>query len=257
MVSELEIHEFKVADYMTPDPITAKPDTSFPNAITIMANKGIGNLIVTEKEKPVGILTEREILQYLVANRGIPNKPIKDVLLRTFTRITPDTTIIDAAKTMISKKTRLLVFENNNLVGIITASDLVRAFRKTGRNPSLEGIITMKVIKLPYDDTIFSACKLMHERRIGSVVVTKNNVGHGIFTERDLLVKVLLKGVVLEEKVGDYCSSPLITSLLGIGANDAATIMADNKIKRLPILKSGKLVAMVTARDLVEAFQRE
>lgn len=257
MVSKMEIHKLKVEDYMTPNPVTVQPEVSFPDAIAIMANKGIGNLIVAEKNKPTNILTEREVLQYLVASRRIPNKSIKDVLLQSFIRITPTTSIMEAAKTMISKKTRLLVFENDNLVGIITASDLVRAFRKTGSNPSLEGIMTMKVIKLPYDDTIFAACRSMHQKRIGSVIVTKNETSYGIFTERDLLVKVLLKNVDLEEKVGDYCSSPLITTLIGIRANDAATIMSDNKIKRLPMMKMGKLVAMVTARDLVEAFQRQ
>ncbi len=256
MVSEIEIYELKVADYMTPNPVTAQSEVTFPDGITVMANKGIGNLIITEDGKPIGLLTEREILQYLVLNRQVPNKPIKNITTRSFTPITPDTTILDAAKTMISKKTRLLVFEDDKFVGIITASDLVRAFRKTSRNPSLESVMTMKIFKVPYDDTIFGAIKLMHERRIGGVIVTKNETHYGIFTERDLLVNVLAKNVDLEQKVGDYCSSPLITTLIGIRANDAASIMSANNIKRLPIMKEGNLVAMVTARDLVEAFQK-
>jgi len=257
MWPKMEMRELKVADYMTPNPVTVQSEVTFPNAITIMASKRIGNLIVIENDKPAGLLTEREILQYLVLNREVPDKPIKNVITRSFTRITLDTSILDAAKTMISKKTRLLVFDDDKLAGIITASDLVRAFRKTDRNPSLEGIMTMKIFKVPYDDTIFGAAKLMHEKRIGSVVVTQNERSYGIFTERDLLVKVLTKGVDLEEKVGEYCSSPLITTLIGIRAKDAAGIMSANNIKRLPITKDDRLVAMVTARDLVEAFQQE
>ena len=257
MVGEVEVHKLKVGDYMTLNPVTAQSEVTFPNAVSIMASKGIGNLIVTENGKPAGLLTEREILQYLVLNREIPDKPVKDVITRSFARITPDTSILDASKTMIAKKTRLLVFDDDKLVGIITASDLVRAFRKTGRNPSLESIMTMKIFKVPHNDTIFGAVKLIHEKRIGGVIVTKNETSYGIFTERDLLTKVLTRHIDLEEKVGDYCSSPLITTLIGIRANDAAGIMSANNIKRLPIMKEGKLVAMVTARDLVEAFQKE
>jgi signal-transduction protein with cAMP-binding, CBS, and nucleotidyltransferase domain len=117
--------------------------------------------------------------------------------------------------------------------------------------------MTRKPSKLPYDDTIFAACELMHKRRIGSVIVTKEAKPYGIFTERDLLVNVLQKDIDLEEKLGDHCVFPLITALYGIRANDAATVMADNRIKRLPLLKDGKLLAIVTARDLVEAFYRE
>jgi len=73
MVAELKMNELKVEDYMTPNPVTVQPEISFPDAITVMANKGIGNLIVAEKERPKGLLTEREVLQYLVLSRGIPN----------------------------------------------------------------------------------------------------------------------------------------------------------------------------------------
>lgn len=247
----------KVADYMTHKPVTVKSAEKFPDAVKIMAGKNIGNLIITEGEKPIGLLTEREILQYLVLNRQIPDKPVKNIITKSFARITPDTDIIDAAKIMVAKKTRLLVFDGDKLAGIITASDLVRAFKKTGRNPSLEGVMTMKIFNVPYDDTIFGSIKLMHERRIGGVIVTKNEMPYGIFTERDLLINVLTENVDLDERIGDYCTSPLITTLMGIGANDAASIMTANNIKRLPIRKDGTLVAIVTARDLVEAFQKE
>jgi CBS domain-containing protein len=51
-------------------------------AIAIMATKGIGNLIVTEYlTRPVGILTERELVEYLSLNGRIPNQPLKDVLV--------------------------------------------------------------------------------------------------------------------------------------------------------------------------------
>ena len=52
-------HEMKVEDYMTCNLITVQRDVSAPDAIAIMATKGIGNLVVTEElARPVGILTE-------------------------------------------------------------------------------------------------------------------------------------------------------------------------------------------------------
>lgn len=71
-----------------------------------MADKGIGNLVVVEDlAGPVGILTEREIIQYLSLNRQISNLPLKDILpYQSFSSVSPDTTIFDAANTMISMK---------------------------------------------------------------------------------------------------------------------------------------------------------
>lgn len=256
-VHEIKTRRSKVADYMTPNPITVASDASLPYAAKVMAIRGIGNLIVMENGKPIGLITEREILQHLVINKGeIRNVPAKVEITKSFTRITPGTTIIDAAKEMISKKARLLVFDDDNLVGIVTASDLVRAFKKGGENPPLEGTMSMRLFTMRYDDTIFNAVKTMHEKRIGSVVITKNGMPYGIFTERDLLVKVLAKDVGLNNKVGDHCASPLITTTIGVHAKEAAEIMSSNNIKRLPMTSDGKLMAMVTARDLVEAFQK-
>jgi predicted transcriptional regulator len=264
MTSESDIHKLKVADYMTTNPITIQSDAMFPEATTIMASKGIGNLIVTKKNNDdvIGILSEREILEDLSMNIEIQNKNIQYVKIQPFIRITPNDTIYAAAKSMISNKMRLLVFDNNNnnniLAGIITASDIVRAFRKTDSNPLIEDVMSNKIYDVGYDNSILKAVKTLYKRRIGSVIVTKDEKPYGIFTERDLLTKVLsTTGIKLDEKVGDYSSTPLITAQHGIRANEAANIMFINNMKRLPLTEDGKIVSIVTARDLVEAFQKD
>ena len=251
----LKTLELKVADYMTPVPITVGQEFAFQDAISLMAEKGIGNLIVKEDHNVRGLFTEREILQYIVYDKKIPDILMKDVVVRPFTRVSLDMNLIDAAKLMILEKARLLVFDKKHLVGIITASDIVRGFRRTGGNPKLNKVMSKKIYKISYNDTIMEACKLMHKKRIGSVVVEKNRKPFGIFTERDLLVNVLNNEVKLKGKVGGYCSSPLITTKIGIAGGDAAKMMATKKIKRLVLTKNGKIFAIVTARDIVDAFQ--
>ncbi len=257
MSIESKLIGLRVGNYMSKPVFTASPDTSFADAISTMAAKNIGNLVVVENENPVGILTEREILQYLYMSKTVPNKPIRYVLTAKFARLTPDTSVLDAAKTMIAKKSRLLVFDKaEKLTGIITASDMVRAFLVTGRNPSLKGFVTGKVYSLHTNNTILNAVKVMFKKRIGSVLVTADGGPYGIFTERDLLNKVLTKNVDVEERVGDYCVHPVITGKLSMGAKGASELMMTHKIKRLPLTSRGKIVAIVTARDLVEAFQK-
>jgi signal-transduction protein with cAMP-binding, CBS, and nucleotidyltransferase domain len=56
--------ELKVGEYMTPNPITVLSDITFADAATMMANKRIGNLVVIENEKPVGILSRCHLLQF-------------------------------------------------------------------------------------------------------------------------------------------------------------------------------------------------
>jgi CBS domain-containing protein len=262
MKQQTEERHLKVGDFMSSPVVTVRPDTNFVDAVQMMILKGIGNLAVAEGEKVAGIITERELLQHLALNKTVPNKQVRYVLTQKFMKITPETSILEAAKTMISKKARLLVFRKDRrtgadqLAGIITASDIVRAFLQTDRNPSIESAMTNRIFTLRPGSTILAAAKMMLKKGIGSVIVTANGSPYAIFTERDLLNRVLGEHVDIEDKVGTYCTHPVVTARLGIGAKDAAKIMFLHKIKRLPLTKGGKAVAMVTARDLVEAFQR-
>lgn len=71
------------------------------------------------------------------------------------------------------------------------------------------------------------------------------------------MAKILTRKVDLTREVGKYCSHFLLTARLGIRAREAAKLMFANNIKRLPITNGGRVVGIVTARDLVESFVSE
>ena len=251
----LKTIDLKVADYMSPNPITMKTTDTLPDAIDLMADKGIGNLVVEKNRHVTGILTEREILGLIVSKKKLVDTKIERIPLSLFTIISPETSVIDAARLMMRRKTRLLVYDEKKLRGIITATDMVRAFRRTNSNPQLGKVISSRLYSVKDDDDVFKAVKIMHEKRIGSVIVTKRKSPYGIFTERDLLVNVLAYGTDLKNPVAGYCSTPIVTAEFGIKGGDAARIMAEKKIKRLVLTKQEKVHAIVTARDIVDAFQ--
>jgi predicted transcriptional regulator len=244
----------KVGNYMTKDPISLSNTSSLRDAVDTMSKKGIGNLVVTDGAT-IGILTERELLNYLHLFGAIPDRLLGDIMLRQFTKVTPETSIVEATKKMISTKTRLLVYEGDKMVGIITTSDLLKAlFTITEGNPSLEKVMSRNVSSLENYALIIEAIGVMNKKRIGSVIVTVEGLHDGIFTERDLITKILTRNVDLAQEVGNYCSHFLVTARMGIGGRDAAKLMFANGIKRLPITSSGQIVGMVTARDMVESF---
>ncbi|KON33738.1 MAG: hypothetical protein AC479_03525 [miscellaneous Crenarchaeota group-6 archaeon AD8-1] len=117
--------------------------------------------------------------------------------------------------------------------------------------------MTKNVITADEKTLVDQIAIMMAKNHIGSVVITKNNEPLGIFTERDLLTKFLAKNRTLITEVGDICSSPLITASFGTSINNAASIMTSNNIRRLPITKNNKLVGILSARDLVEAYARK
>ena len=251
--------DLPVGNYMTAYPISVLPEVSLLEAIGFMARRGIGNLILSKDDgTPLGIFTERDLLKQVVSEKTIPNLQIKDISIQPFEKINPDTTILEASKIMIQKKSRLLVFaDSNKLVGIVTASDLLRAFRKTYASPPLDGVVSSKVYRCSYDETILDAAQIMYDKGIGSIIVEGSKPEYGIFTERDLIFKILNNKIQLDEKIELYSSFPLITAKDGILANEAASIMASNNIKRLALKDQDKITGIVTARDIVQAFQSD
>jgi predicted transcriptional regulator len=111
-----------------------------------------------------------------------------------------------------------------------------------------------KVQTIDGDKSIEDAIKVMGKNHVGSLIVTKKGKPAAIFTERDLLTKVLGKGIPTKNKVGKYSSSPLTVISPDMDLKDAARAMTQLKIRRLPVLKNGKLVGIITSADIVKAI---
>ncbi len=111
------------------------------------------------------------------------------------------------------------------------------------------------VVSADYKTPVSEVCKLMGEKKIGCVLVTKEGKPYGIFTERDLLSKVLMEGS-LDEEVGKYCSTPLIVVTPDYDIVESARIMAEMKIKRLVVVdeESEEVKGIFTASDLAKVL---
>lgn len=91
----------------------------------------------------------------------------------------------------------------------------------------------------------------MVKHEIGSILVTEKDKPMGIITERDIVKRLGSKGGAgLGEKTGKVASRPLVTAKPTTEIWEAFRMMLANKIRRLPVIKGGRLVGIVTERDL-------
>ena len=114
MLEQIPIGDLKVKHYMTTNPVTVNSDVNFPGGVAVMGIKGIGNLIVTKNQLPIGILSEREIIDYLSSDREIPSILLANMVIQPFLIVHPNTTVLEAARIMIQKKRRILVFAEDD-----------------------------------------------------------------------------------------------------------------------------------------------
>ncbi len=121
----------QIRDIMQKKVITVESKKSSLDAAKILKEKDISFLVVINQNVPVGIITERDLVRKIVAENKDPSKtPISDIMSHKFRSVEPTTEIEDAVQKMLNYNIRrLVVLENNKLVGVVTQTDLTGYLR--------------------------------------------------------------------------------------------------------------------------------
>jgi CBS domain-containing protein len=114
-----------IRDVMTPNPRTVTPEDSIQNAARIMRDEDTGAVPVVDNGRPVGIVTDRDIVIRAVADGGQLNRPVREIVTGAVVCATPDMSTREAAQLMSEHQVRRLpVVESERLVGIVSIGDL-------------------------------------------------------------------------------------------------------------------------------------
>jgi CBS domain-containing protein len=101
--------------------------------------------------------------------------------------------------------------------------------------------------------TVMEAVRLMAERHVGAVLILDDHRPAGIFTERDLMIKVVLEGRdPCRARVADVMTSPVVTVREHTGLDEAVRVMLRRHIRHLPLVdRDGRVQGMLSMRHLV------
>jgi len=120
-----------VKDLMTKNVVTIDADKTVVEAAMLMSKNDIGDLVVVKDNAPVGIVTERDFVRRVLAERKSVNTKVSEVMTTPLKVIDPDAPIKEAARRMVNRKIRRLpVIKDNKLVGILTAADFAKHLSK-------------------------------------------------------------------------------------------------------------------------------
>ena len=131
-----------VRDAMTEDPRSIGVSASVVEAARLMREQHIGSLPVTEDERLVGMITDRDITTRVVAESSVPETTsVEDVYSRDLISVEPDNGLDEALQLMARHQVRrLAVVENGRLVGMVAQADI--ALKENERTGELVGAIS-------------------------------------------------------------------------------------------------------------------
>jgi CBS domain-containing protein len=136
-----------VSTIMSTKVVTAKANERVGKALQMMVRDKIGSIVVIEKGKPVGILTERDVSMRVAKGQNVRAMAIRNVMSTPLFTITPSAEVWQAVEQMVRKDiVRLPVVDEGRLVGMVTERDIFRWMIKIAYEPNLPNDL-MELVK--------------------------------------------------------------------------------------------------------------
>jgi len=110
--------------------------------------------------------------------------------------------------------------------------------------------MTTNVATVSPNQTIQEAAQLMSQYNVGAVPVVENGRVRGIVTDRDITLRSTAQGLNAQTPVSEVMSTNLVTGRPNMTVQEAASLMSQNQIRRLPIVENNELRGIVALGDI-------
>jgi len=274
----------QVSRFMTRRPVTVAPDASIDEAITLMERHGFRHLPVARGAEVLGMVSDRDVRLgtggQALASLGVPEESglprrVDQIMRAPVVCVEEHERGPTAARRMIEQRIGALpVLESGRLVGIVTETNLVSAFRDLCRDPAhadeldrpVEEVMHSLVVTMEPEETLEDAIERCHDWRIRHVPVMKDEELVGMVSDRDIrlaLGRQLVTEALAVKKGGSPSAPPRVHQIM---TRDVVTIdpretlsravgvMLEHRVSALPVQLDGMLMGIVTRTDILEHY---
>jgi signal-transduction protein with cAMP-binding, CBS, and nucleotidyltransferase domain len=251
----------RVSEIMTTNLTTAPVSSSIQEVMEKMVTVDVGRIIITDKEVPVGIFTEKDVLKRVVnQNLETRKSAIKEVMTSPIRAVREETHIVEALGRMYKGKYRHLLVRGRRgkIVGIVSMRRILGLAVELGQGMSetktLGSLVRGEALSVDESSSVYETVDLMIHKGVASVVVTTDRKPAAIFTERDVLKRVASRGIDPKKtQVKQVMTSPLITMADTALIGEALTEMYRRDIRNMPVMgPNGELIGIVSMPDILQ-----
>lgn len=237
-----------------------RSNASLRDLVELMNINQKGVVVVLQDDRPVGILTERDIVEILFREICLDEKVEKHAKKNLVTT-RGDRTIGYAMNLMIDNNIRRIIVtgDTNRFEGIVTHQDLLKYLEEDFYRMSVKvrhilrktGVLSGVTPDAPLNHVLES----MVENGVCAVPVIKDKTAVGIITEKDIL-KLAFNRVSLESRAEEHMSSPVHTASLDTPVVEVVEVMNYRNIRRMVIVnREGHAINIVNVRDVIENME--
>lgn len=257
--------DLTVASLMQKTCPTIRDSKTVSHAARQMAKHAVDALVVVdEKGRLKGLLTEGDILR--LGGKPSLEKPIARVDYHEVTTISPADTILVANEKMQDAHARRLVVvdDERKPQGIISSREVAQGYNislrdlqipiQRSRGSQVRYFMNTTVESLDASTTVAKTVDHMVEKDIGVVLVTKKGRPEGMFSVPDYIQRVLAAHKdPAKTRLSEVMSAPLISTTPRASLSDALNIMAEKRIRHLPVIVDEAPIGLFSLSDILKA----
>lgn len=282
----MNVKDLQLSEFVT-KPITVSPSTSLLKTREILLQKKVKRVIVTDKNYPIGVITEKDIAKkiYDLGTKPIKSVKVKDFKLKKLFTLNKENSVKECAKLMKKHRISLVIILNKDktLSGIVSKTNLATAFLTKGTDSTLVSkVMKTDIVTASPSDPILFVESLLLKYGISRIIIKRNQKPVGVITFRDFVPAKIPQWIAESadpKEVQEYKFKKGLTEThanqmnylfpfhaTDIMSTNPITVNKDNEVKvaitkmikynisGLPVLNNSRLVGIITKSDIVNTL---
>ncbi|HLO62530.1 MAG TPA: CBS domain-containing protein, partial [Azonexus sp.] len=250
-----------LANIMTSEVRSLPPDASLQTASQTMADEHISSLLVVEDGKPLGILTETNIVRSLHSRLAL-DMPVAAIMSQPLITAPGHLDLLSARRLIDDKGIRHLVVtdDDGKMIGIVSETDFRMHLGSAAFSHlrTLEDVMDRKIPHLPPDARLDKAIASMVDDGADYLIVCIGEKPVGILTERDIPRLLVRFGTPHEVALGDAMTQPLRSVQVSATVNSVLEAMTRFHLRHMVVTDAeGRFVGVISQRRLFEQLAVE
>jgi len=249
-----------IRDVMTRDVLCVSAQTSVMDAVALMNREKASCLVVSEKNRPVGMFTLRDVVHLARTGRAPSQPEISNWMGKPVLCIGADADIDEAYERLKSHHLRHLVVTDTDgeMMGVVSRIDIVYNLEPEyfTELKDISSIMCRNLATMQEGDRVRTAVEKMAGGSISCIVVEKDGRPAGILSEKDV-AKLFGEGCDLAARtLAGVMSRPVLTVGMHASILDAVQLMREKKCRRLVVVdKKGRLAGLITQSSVIALME--
>ncbi len=246
---------------LTREVFTVTPEITVFSVISLMVENKVSSIVISVKNMPVGIFTERDVVSLAHRSREFTKLMIKEVMVKPVLTVSADSDIFEIYTMFRENRIRhtVVIDSNGEIAGMVSATDIVNNFELEFylELKSVMQIMQKDILTIDKRLMVMDAVYKMRSNLISCVVIEEESTPIGVLTERDI-IRLLREGNDLSNiKIEQVMSKPVYTTHVSTSVYEASKIMKDKRIRRLVIVDNNNATSgIVTQSDVIKGLEK-